>query len=175
MSGSTVLSFARLHLGQRVGRGECWDLANEALRSGGDRTSSDYGPVGPNTDYVWGTPIDPGQLQPGDVIQFRTHRCRVDVARQHEDGSAETSFEESTRNHHTAVVASTGAGGRVTLLEQNFQGVRSVAENTTWLDGGTTRTREREEGATVEVTRTITVTGSWQCYRPQARAGSVVP
>lgn len=175
MSGSTVLSFARTHLGLPVGRGECWDLANEALRSGGDKTSSDYGPVGPTTDYIWGRVISQAELQPGDIIQFRTYHYRMDESRTHPDGSADTSFEEQDRNHHTAIVDSVGAEGRVTVYEQNFEGVRRVAQNTLRLAPSSTESRVHEGRETITVRRTITVSGSWTCYRPEPRATSVVP
>jgi hypothetical protein len=179
MSGSTVLSFARAHLDRTVGRGECWDLANEALSSGGDRTSADFGRVGRSTDYVWGTVVPREQLQPGDIIQFSTFTLRIDETRvsTRPDGSGatDTSNEVQTRTHHTVVVEETGPGGRVTVLEQNYQGVRRVARNTFWLVSGTTETRSHEGGATIVTTRRLTVTGSWHCYRPQARSTTLTP
>ena len=42
----------------KVGRGECWDLGEAALKQAGASTSNDFGPVGADTDYVWGDPID---------------------------------------------------------------------------------------------------------------------
>lgn len=176
MSGSTVLAFAVSHAGQTVGRGECYDLAHEALRSGGDRSAPDYGSVGARDDYTWGRPISEGELQPGDIIQFQTHQVRVEVTRRRGSTVLDTSSETATRNHHTVIVAQVHARGRITVYEQNFQGIRSVQRNDLWLDGGTTVNREpQDSGEPIEVTTVVTRTGTWHCYRPQAPAGAFVP
>ena len=39
-----VVAWAHSKLRQRVGRGECWDLADQALRASGARTSKTTGP-----------------------------------------------------------------------------------------------------------------------------------
>ena len=53
-----VVVWARGKLGQKVGRGECWDLGEGALKQAGAATSNDLGPVEADTNYVWGDSVD---------------------------------------------------------------------------------------------------------------------
>jgi hypothetical protein len=56
-----VVVWARGKLGHKIGRGECWDLGEQA----GANTSNDLGPVGADTDYIWGDPIsEPARSSP---------------------------------------------------------------------------------------------------------------
>jgi hypothetical protein len=112
-----VLQFARAHLGKQVGNGECWTLADEALRSAEAHR--------PGTDgystFVFGREIGVRDLQSGDVIQF--HKVRFE----HRDASGVGSWEEFPQ--HTAIVARV-KGGRITLLHQNFRGNHTVQMST---------------------------------------------
>jgi hypothetical protein len=45
-----VVVWARGKLGHKIGRGECWDLGEAALKQAGASTSSDLGPLGADTD-----------------------------------------------------------------------------------------------------------------------------
>lgn len=121
--GTAMASYLQAHLGQRVGGGECAQLAVEALRASGARfvwvTSA-------TPDYAWGTGLTtilgtaaggvyrrPAAFQPGDVIQFTNARFR--------DGTWDP--------HHTAIVASVDSAGRVTsVYQQNFNEVRLVTQ-----------------------------------------------
>lgn len=71
VEGSTinqkVLVWARGKLGQKVGRGECWDLADRALHHAGGQSSTT---VGKDDDYIWGDRVDLKDVQLGDVLQF---------------------------------------------------------------------------------------------------------
>jgi len=100
-----VLDFAESHRGKQVGRGECWDLADQALRATGAEA-----PRG----YAFGTRIDIDDVMPGDIIQFTSAR-----------------FEEAGRwllmgvPNHTAIVRAVN-GNRIFLLHQNVNGERVV-------------------------------------------------
>lgn len=156
-----ILSLPRRRRGERVGDGECFTLADRALRGAGARSAGDYGSVTPDADYVWGTSIAASQLRPGDIIQFRDYRYDREVVTETSDGATDTVQDFQEREHHTAIVESVGANGAVTVLEQNSPDGAPVTRNQLFLSGGTTtsgRTRT-----------TITVRGQVWCYRPQAR------
>jgi len=70
-----VVHWAHGHLGKPVkipgGKAECWDLAEKALQQAGAQTSTDLGPVGADTNYIWGEPIkDIKDVEPGDMDTF---------------------------------------------------------------------------------------------------------
>jgi len=83
-----VLDFVNTHLKKKVGRGECWDLAAEALNEVGAKW---------NHKYNYGTRIEPEitAVLPGDIIQFEG----VNLAFE-KDGKK---FWEQMY-HHTAVI-----------------------------------------------------------------------
>lgn len=54
-SRSLVLAHAG-RKGTKVGSGECFDLADQALKDAGAKSAGDYGPVTPESDYRWGKP-----------------------------------------------------------------------------------------------------------------------
>ena len=95
----SVVSFASRSLGQRVGDGECFALADRALRNAGAKSAAAFGPVVPDGDYVWGSEVSLANLRPGDIIQFRDYTCRIVTV-------TETASEERTeerveeRPHH---------------------------------------------------------------------------
>jgi hypothetical protein len=108
-----VVQFARARMGQRVGNGECWTLADQALQAAGARRPGTRG----YGTYIFGSPIGRSALQPGDIIQFEG----VQFKHYGPDGSWST----NTFPHHTAVVARV-RGTRITLLQQNVSGNRTV-------------------------------------------------
>jgi len=60
-----IIDFVNASMGKTIGRGECWDLAQEALDlNGADWTRpTNFGiPLNPDTD----------EIKPGDIIQFRS-------------------------------------------------------------------------------------------------------
>ena len=83
-----ILKYVKSVKGKKVDRGECWDLANQALKLVG----ADW-----DKEYVYGNRIDPktDQVFPGDLIQFEN------VKVQYTEGNA-TYTEFMT--HHTAIV-----------------------------------------------------------------------
>jgi len=105
-----VVAFVREHMGEQVGRGECWDLAAEALNIAGAKWDGDYG---------FGRKVDPERelVLPGDIVQFE----RVEF--QWEEGREVHTIRMP---HHTAVVLEVpGKGGRATdayvIAQQNTQ------------------------------------------------------
>lgn len=100
-----IVDFAVRNIGQQVGNGECWTLANEALKASGAQ---------PANGYTFGTPLSLNEIRPGDILQFTS-------ARFDEPGYYVTM---GTPNH-TAVVYSIN-GDRIFILQQNFSGKRTV-------------------------------------------------
>ena len=100
-----VLNFATNNIGNRIGRGECWDLADQALRAVG---------AVPARGYTFGDRIDVDDVIPGDILQFTSAR-----------------FDEPGYwvimgvPNHTAVVQADGQD-RLFILQQNFAGKRYV-------------------------------------------------
>ncbi len=139
-----VLRFARTRLDRKVGRGQCFDLADQALRAAGAASASDYGEVTPRADYVWGLRVMVSSVRPGDIVQFRNYRVDFETA----DG---TGFETRGNPNHTAIVASVSDNGVFEVYEQNVYNVQAVRRNTLYF--------ERGDG--------IRITGSFQFYRPQ--------
>lgn len=122
--GNRLVSFLEARLGQRVGGGECTHLVVEALRASGAKFAW---MTAATTDYAWGTKLTgvtgtasggrygmpTARFQPGDVIQFTNARFR----------------NGSWFPHHTAIVASVDANGRVmSVYQQNFNRVRAVTK-----------------------------------------------
>ena len=58
-----VVAFVREHVGRRVGRGECWDLAAQALDAAGAKWDG---------DYAFGRKLDPERetVLPGGSVQL---------------------------------------------------------------------------------------------------------
>ena len=172
-----VFSYANSRLGQRVGSGECFDLADLALRAVGARTASDYGTITLNADYVWGRLVNQQVTVSGDVIQFRNYRMIITtVTRTTQRNGAwteETRTQTQTRPHHTAIVASIGQNGAIDVLEQNIgTGVnrRKVQRNTLYF-GSPARTTSSttQGGATTVVTTTMQVSGTARFYRAEEK------
>jgi hypothetical protein len=121
-----IIQFCQEHMGQKVGDGECFALANVALHQAGGTRSFRDNPA--NGDYVWGALVlsmegtgsaqaSSGSLesvQAGDIIQFRD--CRF----QHK--KSWVSF-----GHHTAVIAQVGNDGKEwKIYQENFGGKKIV-------------------------------------------------
>ena len=156
-----VLAFARQRRGQAHGNGECFTLADGALRNAGAKSAADFGQVTPDADYVWGTAVTRTDLRPGDVIQMRDYHVEVNSTTEHPDGSADIDTREEERPHHTAIVESIGTNGRVTVLEQNFPVGQGVTRHVLHLTSTT-----YSSGST---TTQVAVRGTFWFYRPEAR------
>ena len=122
MTNQKVVAFAEANVGQKVGRGECTDLAEAAYTAAGAESESKLGPTGPDADYVWGTLVDTvttsnhslAGVLPGDVIQIRD--VMLVHTTKNPDGSWYTTT--TTASHHTAIVESV-SGSIIHVLEQN--------------------------------------------------------
>ena len=156
-----VVGYAQHHRGERLGNGECFVLADKALSAAGARSASDFGTITDDADYVWGTAIGLGDLQPGDIIQFRDYRYDREVTTENADGSSVTHTDYQERPHHTAVVESVLANGEVAVLEQNAPVGSAVHRSHLFFAAGTTTSGH--------TTTKITLQGTSWFYRPQAR------
>lgn len=155
--GPKVLQFARERLGRRIGDGECFALADQALRHVRAKSAADFGPVTEEGDYVWGTAISLSDVQPGDIVQFRDYEY---VRREEKDDGSWKERSES-RPHHTAIVVSVDGNGMLTVIDQNAPKGSVVRAIQLGFSDSTTR-----KGST---TIRVTVTGQVWFYRPQAR------
>ncbi len=100
-----VIDFVNFYMGKKVGRGECWDLAAEAL----DKVGAKWDGV-----YKYGKRINPKKEKvfPGDIIQFEKVKVIYYL-----NGVKYT----SKMAHHTAVIYSVIAKGKYTIAHQNTQ------------------------------------------------------
>jgi hypothetical protein len=155
--GAKVLQFARDRVGQRVGDGECFALADQALRAAGAKSAADFGPVTADGDYVWGSAVAAvASVQAGDIVQFRNY---VYTRREENDEGWQESSEE--RPHHTAIVVSNDGNGMLTVIEQNAPPGTAVRTIRLGFSSGST-----QSGNT---TVRVTVTGRTWFYRPLPR------
>ena len=101
---------------------ECWDLAEEALRFAGAKTSKEF--MGKkfksNSNYQWGESINSfSQLKPGDIIQFykyHYHGAGSKDEREYQDRGS------TSQPRHTAIVKDV-IGGENDCLEVYEQNV----------------------------------------------------
>jgi len=161
--GAQIVAWVRGRLNQHVPDGQCFALVDQALRAAGARSAADYGSVTGDANYVWGTPTELGDLQPGDVIQFRNYRCTWSWATEEFNGRVPNGEPETEeRLHHTAIVQQVSEDGGVWVLEQNSPDGAPVREIKLYF-ASTTLTSGRDI-TTIEVE----VEQVWY-YRPQPR------
>jgi hypothetical protein len=158
--GDQIAGYARGRMGASDGDGQCFALADNALKNAKAKSAADFGKITPNADYVWGSEVTLSQLQPGDIIQFRNYRYdRTIVTKTSDETRTDTNFE--TRPHHTAIVESVGTDGALVVLEQNAPEGSPVQRSTLFFASGTTTAGNQ--------TTTIKIQGRFRFYRPQAR------
>lgn len=137
--GGQVVAFCQSQVGKQVGNGECCSLADAALESANAQGHSGSAPGA--DDYSWGDlaalieakgktnydrEVQARKARPGDIIQFRDVVFR---------GSNGRSSYSSQALHHTAVVvAVTGYGKQIQILEQNSAGRRFVTKGALNVD-----------------------------------------
>ncbi|RPB03371.1 hypothetical protein L873DRAFT_1787150 [Choiromyces venosus 120613-1] len=159
--GDRIVEWVADRLGQQVGNGECWTLAEECFRAlheederrGGDKimipqgTSfglcvySHYPKISPSPQKLPNTP-----LKPGDILQFRAaHWVRRDeygtLIFEQRAGAPENT---NACHDHTAIVESVSEGPKgivVGALQQNTNGVKTVGRGEfvlgdSMIDGG---------------------------------------
>ena len=121
-----VIKFVDRVIGTTVGRGECWDLAQQAL----DQNLADW--TRPTT---YGLPLNPytTAIKAGDIIQFRNLKITEHLP----DGV--TKWETLGAPDHTAIVYKVLGKKHFILAHQNIGGKRSVVKseiNLTNVTGG---------------------------------------
>lgn len=182
-----VTEFARAHLRHRVGSGECYDLADHALKKAGAKSANAYGEITDDADYVWGKEIPVATAQAGDILQFRNHSITVTtetVTRDTASNGAWTERDHTTkqpysRGHHTAIVKRNLGGGRLQIYEQHVKPLGSVVqEHTLWTASSVQPPQQKRvvkhtaKGPVTEtttVTVTVEVSGTIWAYRPEPK------
>jgi hypothetical protein len=98
-----IVSYVKSVIGIQVDRGECWDLANEALTKNNARWDG---------EYKYGELLDlkKDEVFPGDIIQFKNVKVTYTV------GNA---IYKETMAHHTAIVYRVISKGKYELAHQN--------------------------------------------------------
>ena len=102
-----VVDFVMGQVGKKVGRGECWDLAAEALNSAGAKWDG---------LYAFGVVVNwkTTEILPGDIVQF------AEVEVRHQEGDA---IRTERYGKHTAVVVAVKGRGNYELAHQNVEPV----------------------------------------------------
>jgi hypothetical protein len=94
-----VLQYSLSQMGRKVGNGECWTLAAQALRQSGARGANNFN---------FGQEIPLARVQPGDILQFKS--ARFDFG---------NSYYFFGTPDHTVIVSGV-QGSKVSILHQNF-------------------------------------------------------
>jgi hypothetical protein len=99
-----VLKYVESVIGKKVDRGECWDLANQALT----RINADW-----DHQFKYGKLLDPEKdpIYPGDIIQFKNVKVEYQVD--------ENTTAKETMGQHTAIVYKVNAQGDFMIAHQN--------------------------------------------------------
>jgi len=182
-----IVKFVKEKQGHKEGNGECWTLAENALKSAGAKTSRDYGKVTPNANYKWGKKITKREIRPGDVIQFRNYKVKekteIKVVVKQEFPGEKPRREEAVGTpgimilsypHHTALAASSINQGAIKIYHQNFLFIKKVKIDSLILSNmkktPIVKTEKIPFGTkTTTTTTTISVSGKIWFYRPQAK------
>ena len=177
-----ALQWASAQVGKQIGAGECWDLANKALIQAGAGTSSNFGPMGDDADYVWGDEVALKDALPGDILQYRdyemTTTTTTDVTFSDDSGWVDSPTVTVGHPHHTSILSKNPGTGAITVLEQNYMGNKEAVRSSTirWKGNSTSTTTRKQmkrqdngklESALVVVTVDVTVTGTLKAYRPK--------
>lgn len=123
---SKVIDYVNQNMGKKVGRGECWDLAAEALAYSNayfDRRSV-------KTAMIYGRELDPSKdkILPGDMIQFKKVKMKW------QEGNTIYQAELGMPDH-TAIVYKVNGTGDYEIAHQNTgEWGRKVGVNNFKLD-----------------------------------------
>lgn len=100
-----IVEYVKTVIGKKVDRGECWDLAYQALK----RVDADW-----DKAFVYGNPVDPkkDKIFPGDLIQFEN------IVVKYQQGNT---FYTETMGQHTAIVYEVKKKGVFEIAHQNTQ------------------------------------------------------
>lgn len=110
LTNQKVVEYVKTVIGKKVDRGECWDLANQALL---------YANAKWEFPTKFGKPYDykKEQILAGDLIQINGVVM---------ESRTETSVVRWKMTEHTAIVYEAGEEGKIKVAEQNVNGVRKV-------------------------------------------------
>jgi hypothetical protein len=172
-----VVTWSAGKVGQQLGRGECWDLADGALKAAGANSSTT---TGSDDDYVWGTAVAMTQVIPGDILQFRdysvTTKTTTRVTFDDDSWSEDTQTDTDEREHHTAVVSRALSPFALEIFEQNAPPAgRKVQRHVLATKGGTSKTTEHKSvkdssgklrPARIDTTIEVQISGKLWVYRP---------
>jgi len=169
-----VYAYAKGQMGTQVGDGECFALADKALRLAHAKSASDYGTVIADADYKWGRLVDLSKVIQGDIIQFRNYEVRVnkDTLIENDNGSWEEKpdWETMNRPHHTAIVDEIQPHGVIFVLEQNVGSSskrKTTQRNKLYFKSHIVPEKvTRKGGVVTKVKITVKVTGKIWFYRP---------
>lgn len=122
-ANARIIEFVNNHIGKKVDRGECWDLANKALEYAGAKWTF------PTT---FGKPVNYLQqpMLPGDLVQFEQARFEL---------KTDSMVYKWSKLVHTAIVYKVIDKTLVELAEQNNDGKKFVTINKIdfkWLTSG---------------------------------------
>jgi hypothetical protein len=118
-----IMAYVKTTIGKKVGRGECWDVAQMAL----DLTGADWQRTkGYGTKYNW----KKNKAIPGDIIQF----TQFSIRKEFENGY---SIESYGAPDHTAIVWEVLGPGKYKIAHQNVGGVRKMMVQELDLNGKT--------------------------------------
>lgn len=100
-----VLKFVKSKINKKVGRGECWDLAAQAL---------EFVDAKWNKAYIFGQEVDPNTdcIFAGDIIQFENVKLKYI--------KDEVTYHEMML-HHTAIIYQVSGTGKYKLAHQNIR------------------------------------------------------
>jgi hypothetical protein len=103
-----IVKYIESVIGKTVDRGECWDLANEALILVNGKWDH---------EFKYGKLLNPEKdtIYPGDIIQFK--HVRTEIKTEHKDGSYE--IQKETMGQHTAIVYKVNSPGDFEIAHQN--------------------------------------------------------
>lgn len=98
-----IINYVNSVIGKQVDRGECWDLAYQAL----NRHNAKW-----NGEYIYGKEINPETdvVYPGDIIQFEKVKVKYTIG---------NTITTETMGHHTAIVYKVYKKGKYQLAHQN--------------------------------------------------------
>ncbi|MFC2111178.1 hypothetical protein ACFLQ5_01860 [Bacteroidota bacterium] len=103
ITNKIIIDYVNSVIGKKVDRGECWDLAYQALTKAGAQWDGAYN---------YGKLVDPEKeiIHPGDIIQFKNVKVKYKVNR---------AIYTETMKHHTAIVYQVIGKGVYKIAHQN--------------------------------------------------------
>ncbi len=98
-----IIKIVNASIGKKVGAGECWDVAAEALNRSGAKWDG---------NYKFGKVIDYKKecIYPGDIVQFEGAELKYNI---------EDVFYIEKLTHHTAIIYTVKSKGDFVIADQN--------------------------------------------------------